>query len=114
MSVQTALKSLVVAAVLGGALFSGAAYARDAVATVKLSAPVAEQTRIIALNSIWSCEGDTCLARPTHGISVRSCRHLVRELGAPVTAYGTEARQLSAEELASCNADVGESLQARN
>lgn len=114
MSVQFAAKSFLAAAVLGAALFSGAAYARDPIATIKLAAPVAEQTRVIAQSSIWNCEGDTCLARPTHGISVRACRQFVREIGAPVVAYGTEARQLSTEELASCNANAGQSLQARN
>jgi hypothetical protein len=99
------VRSLVIA-VLASASFAGAAYARDAVFTVKLEAPVAEQTRIIAQNTVWTCEGDTCLARPNHGANVRSCRQFVRESGARVTSYGTEGDELTAEEIARCNGET--------
>lgn len=109
---MSALKSLLIAAVVTTA-FAGAAYARDEVFTAKLEAPVAERTRVIALNTIWTCEGDTCLARPDHSVSVRSCRQFAREADARVTSYGYEGDQLTADEIARCN---GESVtqQARN
>lgn len=92
--------------------FAGAAYARNEVATVRLSAP-AEDSRIIAVNTLWSCNGETCLARPDHGITVRACRQFLRQTGAGVrvVSYGTDTRALTADELARCN---GDTLQAAN
>ena len=104
-------RSILVAALIS--TFVGSAFARDPVFTVKLAAPVAEQTRVIAQNTLWNCAGDTCQARPNHAATVRSCRQFVHELGAPVLAYGSEADQLTAEELSRCNGDSAV-LQARN
>jgi hypothetical protein len=96
------LKSFAIA-VIASAAFAGAAYAREAVFTAKIEAPVAETTRYIASNTIWTCEGDTCRARPNHGASVRACRQFVRESGARVISYGPEGGELSADEIARCN-----------
>lgn len=111
---MSALRSLVLAAVISVG-FAGAAYARDPVFTIKLDAPVAEQTRVIANNAVWTCDGDTCLARPNHQATVRACRAFVREAGARVVEYGSEADQLSADELARCNGESAStaSTQAR-
>jgi len=85
--------------------FAGAALARNPVFTATLDTP-SQQTRVIAQNAIWNCEGETCVARADHAVSVRACRQLVRETGGRVTAYGSEARQLSADELARCNGET--------
>jgi len=107
---MSAVKSFLVAAVLSVA-FVGAAQARD-VFTVKLAAPVAEQSQVIALNTVWSCEGDTCVARPGHDANVRSCRQLLRELdGATIVSYGPESRQLSGDEIARCNGNTAAASQ---
>jgi hypothetical protein len=98
------LKSFAVA-IIASATLAGAAYAREAVFTVKIEAPVAETTRYIASNTIWTCEGDTCLARPNHAASVRACRQFVRESGARVISYGPEGGELSADEIARCNGE---------
>jgi hypothetical protein len=107
------VRSLVLAVVVAAG-FAGAAHARDAIFTVKLEAPVAEQTRVITQNTIWTCEGDTCRARPSHASTVRACRQFVRELGARVTAYGPDGDELTAEEIARCNGDATVTQQARN
>lgn len=105
---MNALRSIVAAAVISAA-FVAPAMARD-LYTIKLSAPVAEQTRIIALNTIWDCNGDTCLARADHGVNVRSCRQFVRQAsGLRIASYGDATEQLSAAEVARCN---GETQQA--
>ncbi|MEZ5956821.1 MAG: hypothetical protein R3C27_06385 [Hyphomonadaceae bacterium] len=107
---MSALRSIVAAAVISAA-FVAPAMARD-LYTIRLAQPVAEQTRVIALNTIWDCNGDTCLARADHGANVRSCRHFVRESnGLRIAAYGSADDQLSAAELARCN---GETYQASN
>ncbi|PZO46739.1 MAG: hypothetical protein DCF16_18640 [Alphaproteobacteria bacterium] len=105
------IRTTVIAALLSVG-FAGAAYARNEVATIRLSAP-AEDSRIIAVNTLWSCDGETCLARPNHGITVRACRQFLRQTGAGVrvVSYGTEERALTAEELARCN---GDTLEASN
>lgn len=107
-----ALKTFALAAILSAGLTS-AALARDAVFTVKLTTPVAERTQVIAQNTIWTCEGDTCVAAATHSATVRSCRQFVREAG-PVTAYGPENDPLSAEELDRCNGATAPTTQAQN
>ncbi len=107
------VRSLVIA-VLASASFAGAAYARDPVFTVKIETPVAEQTRVIAQSTVWTCEGDTCLARPSHGANVRSCRQFVRESGARVVAYGTQGDELTADEIARCNGETPATQQAAN
>lgn len=109
---MSAVKALLVAS-LASVAFSGAAFARDAVFTAKLEAPVSERTRVIALDTIWTCNGDTCRARADHAVSVRSCRQFVRESGARVTAYGPEGSELTADEIARCNGDTV-TQQARN
>lgn len=105
---MNALRSIVAAAVMSAA-FVAPAMARD-LYTIKLAAPVAEQTRIIALNTIWDCNGDTCLARADHGVNVRSCRQFVRQAdGLRIASYSSASQQLSADELSRCN---GETYQA--
>ncbi|MGE0740601.1 MAG: hypothetical protein AB7O98_04600 [Hyphomonadaceae bacterium] len=110
---MSAAKSILAAAVLSMS-FIGAAYARDAVYTVRLAEPVSQATRVIAINTLWNCEGDTCVARASHGANVRSCRQFVREHGARVTAYGTAGDELNADELARCNGEAPATQQAAN
>jgi hypothetical protein len=103
--------------ILAAALIAGIAtpaLARGDVFTVKLEAPVSQQTRIITQNTIWTCVEDTCRARPSHASTVRACRQFVRELGARVSAYGPEGDELTAEEIARCNGDAPALQQARN
>jgi hypothetical protein len=99
---MNALRSIVAAAVMSAA-FVAPAMARD-LYTIKLAAPVAEQTRIIALNTIWDCNGDTCLARADHGVNVRSCRQFVRQAdGLRIASYSSASQQLSADEISRCS-----------
>jgi thiazole synthase ThiGH ThiG subunit len=104
----------IVAAAIVTASFAGSAFAREAVFTAQIEAPVAERTRVIALNTVWNCEGNLCQARPDHAVTVRACRHLAHETGARVLAYGAPGNELSAEELARCNREGGATQQARN
>jgi hypothetical protein len=111
---MSVIRSLVLAAVISAG-FAAPAFARDPVFTVKLEAPVAAQTQVIAENAIWNCDGDTCRARPSHAVSVRACRQFAHEAGdVRVVSYGTEGRELSAEEIARCNGDGAATQQAQN
>lgn len=108
------VRSVLVAAI-ATVTFAGAAYARDAVFTLKLEAPVSEPTRVIAQNAIWDCTGDTCVARVNHAASVRACRQFVREAGeVRIVAYGPEGGELNADEIARCNRDASSTQQAQN
>lgn len=108
---MTAFKSILAAAVLSTA-FTGLAYAEGSTFTAKVEATPA-QTRLIAINTMWNCSGDTCIAHPNHAVSVRACRQFAHQAGVRVTAYGNQAQQLSAEELARCNGEQS-IQQARN
>jgi len=111
---MSVLRSIMIAA-LASVSFAGAAYARDAVFTVKIDGTAAER-QVIAQNTVWTCEGDTCRARPNHDSSVRACRQIARELDARIVAYGPEGDELTADELARCNGDAvpgGAQQQAR-
>jgi hypothetical protein len=109
---MSALRSILATALVSAA-FVAPAFARD-VYTIRLATPVPQQTRVIALNTIWDCECDTCRARADHGANVRSCRQFVRESnGLRVSAYGAADDQLSADEIARCNGQ-SPTLQASN
>jgi hypothetical protein len=111
---MSVVRSLVLAAVLTAG-FAAPALARDPVFTIKLEAPVSEQTRVIAQNAIWTCEGDTCLARTLTAWSARACRQFVREAGdVRIVSYGTDGRELSAAEIARCNGETPATQQAQN
>jgi tRNA C32,U32 (ribose-2'-O)-methylase TrmJ len=112
MSPTAAAKTLLIAALIGAGL-TGAAFARDQVFVARLAAPVAEQTRVIALDTLWSCEADACRAVARHDASVRACRQFVREAGQAVTAYGPEGAGLNADEIARCNGQTA-TQEARN
>jgi hypothetical protein len=110
---MSVIRSFVLAAIISAG-FAAPAFARDPVFTVKLEAPVSEATRVIAQNAIWNCTGDTCVARPSHAVTVRACRQFVREAGGVrVTSYGPEGSELNAEEIARCTGDSAP-LQAQN
>ena len=111
---MSAIARTLLVAALFGASITGAAYARDQVFTARLAAAPSE-ARLIVQNAIWNCEGETCVASVNHDATVRACRQFAREAGAPVLAYGSEARQLSSDDLARCNGDLAQSTQqARN
>lgn len=107
---MSAIKSVLAAVVLA-ASFAGVAYAQNETFTAKLATPVAARTQVIANSTVWICNADTCLARPTHASTVRACRILARETGSRITAYGPEDHQLTAEELARCNGDATQTAQ---
>jgi hypothetical protein len=108
---MTAFKSIIGAAVLSLA-FAGAAYAQNPTFTAKIEGQA--QAHVIALNTMWNCSGDSCVAHPDHAVSVRACRQFAHQAGVRVTAYGSEQQQLSADELARCNNAQANVQQARN
>lgn len=103
-SMSLTARTVLAAAILSFG-FSGVAFARNDTLTARLAQPAAA-ARVIAGNAVWTCANDTCAARVNSGPSVHSCREFVREAGAAVTSYGSEQQQLSAAQLASCNASA--------
>jgi hypothetical protein len=90
------------AAALVGA-FATSALAAGPV-TAKLQTPVEAARKPVAGGAVFRCLGDTCVAAtPIEAtVSVRACRELKRDVG-PVSAYGSQSKQLDAEQLAACN-----------
>jgi hypothetical protein len=91
---------------LGLALTATAAFATVmSASSVKLVTPVTTpNTAIIALNTGWSCTGDTCTAMlDRKAPAVRDCRQIVRAVG-PVAAFTVGTKSLDEAGIAACNA----------
>lgn len=96
------------ALLIAAALFAAApALAQPAQAPTRLTladASKAPTGRTIIDGAQWRCEGATCIA--TGGNSqpaARACRRVVQRVGA-VTAFAWKGVELSAAEIAACNA----------
>lgn len=71
---------------------------------VKLAAPLAAPTKVVAGGAIFSCAGDACVAtNPANGTGdFSTCKIVVHAVG-KATSFGTASSPLPAERLASCN-----------
>jgi hypothetical protein len=89
------------------ALFAAAPVAAQAPAptrAVLADAAKAPAGRTIIDGAAWRCEGSTCTASGgTSQPAARACRRVVARLGA-VTEFAWKGEELSAEQLAACNA----------
>lgn len=96
-------RTLAAAAVLT-LVVSAPAFAAGGKISVTLQSPVAEKTKVIAGGAVFACEGATCIAAsaPDRALTARSCKTLVKEVGA-VAAFEGERRALDAAALAACN-----------
>jgi len=72
---------------------------------VKLQAPVAASTKLIAGGAVFQCIGNTCAAgAPTsQTFAVSTCKTISKSVGA-VASFGSSDHQLDAEKLGLCNA----------
>lgn len=94
------MKKAIFAAVAVFAL-AGVAQAKDVV-VAKLEAPVAETVRVIASNSVWTCEGDTCRTVLQRAVTARACGELAKEVGR-IATFGATDRTLPADQIERCN-----------
>lgn len=67
----------------------------------QLAQPAA-QTRAIAGDLLWACNGTSCVARKGTSRPLRICRELNRKFG-EVTNFTAKGEVLPAEDLAKCN-----------
>lgn len=70
--------------------------------TAQLAEP-AQDKRIVAGNTLWSCNGTACITRDGGSRPMRLCRDLKRKAGT-VTAFTVNGLALDSEALARCNA----------
>ena len=95
------------ALLLAAALFAAAPAVAQAPAATSLTLADAAKapSRPAAIDGArWSCEGATCTASGgTEQPATRACRRVVAKFGA-VTAFSYKGVQLSADDLAVCNA----------
>jgi hypothetical protein len=75
--------------------------ATPAALNATLAEPV-KNARIVAGNTLWTCEGTSCVARQSGARPGRLCRDLQRKTGT-VVAFTVAGQQLDAEALARCN-----------
>ncbi len=71
--------------------------------TVELAEPVGEFDDVVALSTVWDCDGTTCTGTPDIArASLRNCQKFAREAGA-VTAFSKGRYSLSPAEIDACN-----------
>jgi hypothetical protein len=70
--------------------------------TATLAAP-ASDSRAVSDGVAWACKDATCVAAKTSARPLRVCRGLNRKFG-QVAAFQVNGEDLTAEELAKCNA----------
>lgn len=82
---------------------AGAAFADDAV-TVKLEAPVAAKTKVIAGGAVFLCEADACVASTTTSrtFAASTCKDLAKSVGR-VSAFTGPRKALDGGKLEACN-----------
>ncbi|MDB5670651.1 MAG: putative secreted protein [Alphaproteobacteria bacterium] len=68
----------------------------------ELAAPAVAE-RIVVRDTVWHCEGGTCVGPKSNSIPAVLCAALVRETG-PVRSFAVDGRPLPAEQLEKCNA----------
>jgi hypothetical protein len=96
------MRALLIAAAL---LVAGPAFADAPVSTAVLAdASRAPADRTIIDGAAWRCEGATCTASGgANQPASRACRRVVARFGA-VTAFTYKGTELTAEQVAACNA----------
>jgi len=103
MTFSTSIKAALAALVLGVS-FAGVAEAGDRVFTATLAQPLSQPSRPIAGEAVWRCEGAACTVTSARSLGVSVCRQLGRRTRSVIIAFGAGDDQLSAEDLARCNA----------
>lgn len=68
-----------------------------------LAAPVAQPRQEIVDGLLWKCAGESCSAPAQGGRPVITCARVARKIGA-VARFSSPQGELSADELARCNA----------
>ncbi|WP_333592071.1 CC_3452 family protein [Brevundimonas sp.] len=96
------------ALLIAAALFAAApAFAQPAQSPTRLTLAAAAQApsgRTIIDGATWRCEGAACTASGgSSQPAPRACRRVAQRLG-PVTAFSWKGVELSAAEIAACNA----------
>ena len=92
------ISALIAAMALSTSAFAGAPV------VVKLAAPLAAPTKVVAGGAIFSCAGDTCVAtNPASGTAdFSTCKIVVHSVG-PAASFGVATAPLAADRLAACN-----------
>ena len=85
--------------------FSASAFAGTAF-TAKHETPVETSNRVVAVEALWFCNGDTCTAElKRKGATVSACKKVAKEVG-KLAQFKSEAGELSAADLEKCNASA--------
>ena len=96
------MRALLIAATM---LVAAPAFAQaPASSAVLADASRAPAARTIVDGATWRCEGATCTANGgANQPATRACRRVVARFG-PVTAFSYKGVELTAEQIAACNA----------
>jgi hypothetical protein len=88
------------ALILSFALLAAPAFAAPYYRAEPAAAPA--QTRFVARDNVWRCEGGACVSERSGSRHPTVCTALVREVGA-LTSFSADGRAFAAEELEACN-----------
>ncbi|MFI4975303.1 MAG: CC_3452 family protein [Caulobacterales bacterium] len=101
------MKLHLAAAALAVVVFAaGSAMAAGGV-TATIESPVAKRIKLIAAESVWVCEKDSCVTgrTPDAAFGPPACQELAKQVGR-ISDYKGEVRSLTAAELDKCNSVV--------
>ena len=71
--------------------------------TAKLATPFDSKENVVAAKALWSCSGDTCVAKLNRRtVTVRTCKKVASEVGV-LAGFSNDKESLSEEDLAKCN-----------
>jgi hypothetical protein len=91
---------------LAGLLSLGATTAfADTLVTASLVQPMQKPTKVIAADTLWSCDGSTCQTQISDDRAMAGgvCRDLTKQVGA-LSAYDAGGASFPTDRLAKCNA----------
>lgn len=97
---------LLAAVALAGAPATAIAQGASTGYSATLAAPAPAAKKAVVNGVVWHCEGDTCAAPLDGARPIIACGKMVRAFGT-VTRFATPKAELSAEDLARCNAAAG-------
>ena len=99
------MKLRITAAVVAAVAFATSAVAAEPVVAKLQGGKGAAKP--VAGGAVFECLGDVCAARAPSSdtATLRGCKDLARQMG-PVIAFGPSSKQLSDEQITTCNASA--------
>ncbi|HWA61519.1 MAG TPA: hypothetical protein VG939_09090 [Caulobacteraceae bacterium] len=88
-------------------VFAGTAAFAEGTVTADLATAQTGVSKVVAANAVFTCAAQRCVAAVTtdETYSVNGCKSLAKKVG-KLTSYASPKHQMSADDLAKCNAGI--------